>query len=63
MSSAQAAVFEALAGATSQDPAIFGPSSALLAEWESQPGFFTALMVKGLYDVFSAPPSHAALRL
>lgn len=43
--STQAMVVEVLQQASSQNPDILKPAEAKLREWESQPGFYTVLLV------------------
>uniref|UniRef100_A0A3B3ZPJ2 Importin N-terminal domain-containing protein n=1 Tax=Periophthalmus magnuspinnatus TaxID=409849 RepID=A0A3B3ZPJ2_9GOBI len=49
MDSASSVVLQALTQATSQDTAVLKPAEEQLRQWETQPGFYSVLLVR--YDV------------
>lgn len=46
--SASSVVLQALTQATSQDTAVLKPAEEQLRQWETQPGFYSVLLVKNL---------------
>lgn len=46
MDSANSVVLQALTQATSQDTAVLKPAEEQLRQWETQPGFYSVLLVK-----------------
>lgn len=45
MDSASSVVLQALTQATSQDTAVLKPAEEQLRQWETQPGFYSVLLV------------------
>lgn len=55
MDSANSVVLQALTQATSQDTAVLKPAEEQLRQWETQPGFYSVLLVRLQYlNVFHA---------
>lgn len=50
MDSASSVVLQALTQATSQDTAVLKPAEEQLRQWETQPGFYSVLLVRGWYQ-------------
>lgn len=46
MDSASSVVLQALTQATSQDTAVLKPAEEQLRQWETQPGFYSVLLVR-----------------
>lgn len=51
MESTEALVLEVLSRASSQNADILKPAESKLLEWETQPGFYTALYVRSLSEL------------
>lgn len=49
MDSANSVVLQALTQATSQDTAVLKPAEEQLRQWETQPGFYSVLLVRLQY--------------
>lgn len=51
MDSASTVVLQALTQATSQDTAVLKPAEEQLKQWETQPGFYSVLLVRGNHQI------------
>lgn len=49
--SASSVVLQALTQATSQDTAVLKPAEEQLRQWETQPGFYSVLLVKAALNI------------
>lgn len=53
MDGASSLVLQALTQATSQDTAVLKPAEEQLRQWETQPGFYSVLLVRHDIKIFN----------
>lgn len=63
MDSASSVVLQALTQATSQDTAVLKPAEEQLRQWETQPGFYSVLLVRPWYQTREIKSTSKPLKL